>query len=245
MVAGWELTSSSSESSQIPESMSLILAADLRGANTANSGPVESGAKELLGAHLGLFDPTRVSRIVLEVATLSLPTSRLKVRRSMLSNFEKPALTPWLAAVDRRPNTCDQTSMRCLTKRRHRHLNRFVQDQRQLAKELAGPKVHRVRVIAPLHRALLNDVQVVHALPLCEGGLAVFEVPLFECVRHQAALVSVQVLQERHRLDEIVVPLSPARNTVGVSVKEGLGLHASLMACASLLNRFAMQHAPE
>ena len=78
-----------------------------------------------------------------------------------------------------------------------------------------------------------------------EGGLAVFEVPLFECVRHQAALVSVQVLQERHRLDEIVVPLSPARNTVGVSVKEGLGLHASLMACASLLNRFAMQHAPE
>ena len=51
--------------------MSLILAADLRGANTANSGPVESGAKELLGvlAHLGLFDPTRVSRIVLEVAT--------------------------------------------------------------------------------------------------------------------------------------------------------------------------------
>ena len=56
--------------------------------------------RELLGAHLGLLDPTRVSRIVLEVATLSLPTNRLKVRRSMVSNFEKPALTRWLAAAE-------------------------------------------------------------------------------------------------------------------------------------------------
>ena len=61
MVAGWELTSSSSESSQIPESMSLILAADLRGAKTASSGPVECGAKgaagctpRAFGSHEGL-----------------------------------------------------------------------------------------------------------------------------------------------------------------------------------------------
>ena len=57
-----------------------------------------------------------------------------------------------------------------------------------------------------------DGLQVVHGLPGREGGLPVLEVPLFERVRNHAALVGLQMLQERHRLDEGVVSLPPARS---------------------------------